>query len=97
MAPFGLKLCQNDAPDLRIIFQALLGPKTKLKGSKNLKMLKIPIFPVQSHQLYIETPDKPLQRLLCYVYLSLGSLVYYHLVSFLFIDVPLTKTPISIR
>ena len=30
VAPFGLKLCQNDAPDLRIIFQTLLGPKTSL-------------------------------------------------------------------
>ena len=60
VAPFGPKLCQNVAPRLRIIFQALPGPKTKLKKSKIPKMLKIPIFPVQSHQLYIETPDKPL-------------------------------------
>ena len=27
VAPFGLKLCQNVAPRLRIIFQALLDPK----------------------------------------------------------------------
>ena len=67
VAPFGPELCQNVAPRLRIIFQALLGPKTKLKRSKNQKMLKIPIFPVQSHQLYMETPDKPLKRLLCYI------------------------------
>ena len=26
--PFGPKLGQNDTPELRIIFQALLGPKT---------------------------------------------------------------------
>ena len=68
VAPFGLKLCQNDAPDLRIIFPALLGPKTQLK--KKTKMIKIPIFTVQNHQLYIQTPDKPLKRLLCYI---LGS------------------------
>ena len=65
VGPFGPKLCQNVAPRLRIIFQALLGPKTQLKASKNPKMLKIPIFTVQSHQLYIETPDKPLKRLIC--------------------------------
>ena len=34
VAPFGLKLCQNDAPDLRIIFQTLLGPKTSFKNTK---------------------------------------------------------------
>ena len=27
--PFGPKLGQNDTPELRIIFQALLGPKTQ--------------------------------------------------------------------
>ena len=32
VAPFGPKLCQNVAPRLRIIFQALLGPKNKLKA-----------------------------------------------------------------
>ena len=57
VAPFGPKLCQNVAPTLRIIFQALLGPKTQLKKSRKPKMLKIQIFTVQSHQLYIETPD----------------------------------------
>ena len=31
VAPFGPKLCQNVGPRLRIIFQALLGPKTKLE------------------------------------------------------------------
>ena len=65
VAPFGPKLGQNDAPDLRIIFQALLGPKTQLKKSKTLKITKIPIFTVQNHPLYIETPDKPLKRLIC--------------------------------
>ena len=37
VAPFGPKLGQNDAPDLRIIFQALLGPKPnlKIKNPKN--------------------------------------------------------------
>ena len=55
VVPFGRKLCQNVAPRLRIILQAPLGPKTKLKKSKNPKMLKIPISPVQSHQLYIDT------------------------------------------
>ena len=43
VAPFGPKLCENDAPRLRIIFQALPGPKTKLK-SKNTNMLKCPNF-----------------------------------------------------
>ena len=31
VAPFGPKLCQNVPPRLRIIFQALLGPKTQFK------------------------------------------------------------------
>ena len=66
VAPFGPKLCQNVAPRLRIVFQALLGPNTQFKNSKNTDMLNIPIFPVQSHQLYVETPDKPLWRLLVY-------------------------------
>ena len=35
VAPFGPKLGQNDAPDLRIIFRTLLGPKTLLKNQKN--------------------------------------------------------------
>ena len=34
VAPFGLKLCQNDAPDLRIISQTLLDPKTSFKNKK---------------------------------------------------------------
>ena len=39
VAPFGLKLCQNDAPDLRIILGALLDPKTKLQNkNKKLKL-----------------------------------------------------------
>ena len=45
VAPFGPTLCQNVAPRLRIIFQALLGPKTKIKKSKKPKVLKIPMFP----------------------------------------------------
>ena len=62
--PFGPKR-QNVAPRLRIIFQALLGPQTQFKNSKTkTNMLTIPLFTVQSHQLYIETPDKPLWRLL---------------------------------
>ena len=44
VAPFGPKLGQNDAPELRIIFQALLGPKTQFKKSENPKILKIQIF-----------------------------------------------------
>ena len=60
VAPFGLKLCQNEAPDLRIILDTLLDPKTQLKKSKTPKITKIPIFTVQSHPLYIRTPDKPL-------------------------------------
>ena len=32
VAPFGPKLGQNEAPDLRIIFQALLGPKLYKKN-----------------------------------------------------------------
>ena len=38
VAPFGPKLGQNDAPELRIIFQALLGQKTLCKNQKNLKI-----------------------------------------------------------
>ena len=38
VAPFGPKLGQNDAPELRIIFQALLGPKTLFKNQKHLKI-----------------------------------------------------------
>ena len=41
VAPFGLKLCQNVAPRLRIIFQALLGPKTLFKNQKHPKISKI--------------------------------------------------------
>ena len=35
VAPFGPKLGQNDAPELRFISQALLGPKTLLKNPTN--------------------------------------------------------------
>ena len=38
VAPFGPKLGQNDAPDLRIIFQTLLGPKTSFQHQKNTKI-----------------------------------------------------------
>ena len=48
MAPFGLKLGQNVAPRLRIIFQALLGPKTQFKNQKMPYNLKIPIFTVKN-------------------------------------------------
>ena len=48
VAPFGPKLGQNDAPDLRIIFRTLLGPKTLLKKPKIPTILKIPIFTVRS-------------------------------------------------
>ena len=41
VAPFGPKLGQNDAPELRIIFQALLGPKTIFKNPKNAKNVNI--------------------------------------------------------
>ena len=47
VAPFGLKLCQNAAPDLRIILGALLGPKTLLKNKKT-KNIKIPRFTVNN-------------------------------------------------
>ena len=47
VAPFGPKLGQNDAPDLRIIFQTLLGPKTQFKNQKNYN-IKIPIFTVEN-------------------------------------------------
>ena len=40
VAPFGPKLCQNVAPRLRIIFQALLGPKTLFKNQKKTKIIK---------------------------------------------------------
>ena len=57
VAPFGLKLCQNDAPDLRIILAALLGPETQFKKSKNPQITEIPIFTVQNHPLYMENTD----------------------------------------
>ena len=41
VAPFGPKLGQNDAPDLRIIFQALLGPKIPLKNKKIQILLRV--------------------------------------------------------
>ena len=47
VAPFGLKLCQNDAPDLRIILEALLGPKTLFKNQKSPTIIKIPSFTVK--------------------------------------------------
>ena len=48
VAPFGLKLCQNDAPDLRIILEALLGPKTSSKNKKKRKIIEIPSFTVKN-------------------------------------------------
>ncbi len=49
VGPFGPKLCQNDAPDLRIIFQALLGPKNKLKKKKKKhKLSKSRFLPFKS-------------------------------------------------
>ena len=57
VAPFGPKRCQNDAPDLRIIFPALLGPKTKLKNQKRLTIIKNHIVTVQNQQFYTQTPD----------------------------------------
>ena len=44
VAPFGPKLGQNDAPDLRIIFQALLGPKTQFKKIENTENYQNPDF-----------------------------------------------------
>ena len=34
VAPFGPKLCQNDATELRIILEASPGPKNLLKNTK---------------------------------------------------------------
>ena len=48
VALFGLKLCENDAPDLRIILEALLGPKTLFKHPKKPKNIKIPSFTVNN-------------------------------------------------
>ena len=48
VAPFGLKLCQNDAPDLRIILGALLGPKTLFKNQNNNKQIGIPSFTINN-------------------------------------------------
>ena len=48
VAPFGLKLCQNDAPDLRIILEGLLVPKTLFKNPKNHKIIEIPSFTVKN-------------------------------------------------
>ena len=73
VAPFGPKLGQNDAPDLRIILETLLGPKTQFKNQKRPYNIKIPIFTVQNHQLYIQTPDKPLKRLICYALTELSE------------------------
>ena len=33
VAPFGLKLCQNDAPDLRIISEASPDPRKQFKNA----------------------------------------------------------------
>ena len=44
VAPFGLKLCQNDAPDLRIILEALLVPKTVFKNKKEIYIYINPEF-----------------------------------------------------
>ena len=45
VAPFGPKLCQNVAPRLRIIYQTLLGLKTKLKKkTKKQKHVENPDF-----------------------------------------------------
>ena len=52
-------------PEAQDHFPTPPGPKNPIKkGKKNPEILKIPIFAVQSHQLYVETPDKPLWRLL---------------------------------
>ena len=45
VALFGPKLCQNVAPRLRIIFQALLGPETQLKKIKKPENVENPDFP----------------------------------------------------
>ena len=45
VAPFGPKLGQNDGPDLRIIFQTLLGPKSKFKSQKTI-LPKSALFPL---------------------------------------------------
>ena len=52
VAPFGPKLCQNVAPRLRIIFQALLGQRTQLTNSKIPEIIEILSFTVQNHPLY---------------------------------------------
>ena len=44
VAPFGPKLCQNVAPRLRIIFQALLAQKTQLKKTKKNENVENPDF-----------------------------------------------------
>ena len=41
VGPFGPKLGQNDAPDLRIIFQALVGPKTSLENKHIWILLRV--------------------------------------------------------
>ena len=54
VGPFGPKLCQNVAPRLRIIFQALPGLKTQLTNDqKNKNIMNIPIFTAQNHPLAV--------------------------------------------
>ena len=59
VAPFGPKLCQNDAPDLRIILGALLGPKTQLEKNKNRgkKKHQNPDFYVSKPSIIYRTPE----------------------------------------
>ena len=49
-------------PEAQDHFPSPPGPKNLIK---NAGIIKIPMFTVQSHPLYVETPDKPLKRLLC--------------------------------
>ena len=49
VVPFGPKLGQNEAPELRIIFQTLLGPQTLFKKSEKPHNVKIQAEPV-SHR-----------------------------------------------
>ena len=53
-------------PEAQDHFPSPPGPQNPIKKLKKPKIIKIPSFTVQNHPLYIETPDKPLKRLICY-------------------------------
>ena len=58
-------------PEAQDHFPSPPGPKNQIKKNKTTENHQHPDFTVQNHPLYIETPDKPLKRLLIrYIYLK---------------------------